>query len=111
MKINNNTGKAVISVDILDINSNEMYQMCTMRERIEQVLKSHSDKNTKNEYLSDDELKTIYAMLRVFTKGHERITNSAFDDMLKEIDVESKPKSIRTPDDDLFGGSDNETAI
>ena len=114
MTTKENYGKAIVSVDILDINAVEMRQMCELEQRIAEVLFSHINKvdangNTiKPQYLNDDELRLMRAILYTFTKGYQTATSSAFDNTLKELkEQEPKPKTIRQPDDDLFGGPDN----
>lgn len=120
MTTKENYGKAIVSVDVLDINSVEMRQMCELEQRIAEVLFSHINKVDANgkaikpQYLNDDELRMMRAILYTFTKGHQTVSSSSFDATLKELkEQEPKPQSKhRTPDDDLFGGPDaNETAI
>lgn len=113
-----NYGKAIVSVDVLDINAVEMRQMCELEQRIAEVLFSHINKVDANgkaikpQYLNDDELRMMRAILYTFTNGHRAATSSSFDATLKELkDQEPKPKAHRLPDDDLFGGPDNATAI
>lgn len=113
-----NYGKAIVSVDVLDINAVEMRQMCELEKRIAEVLFSHINKLDANgnaikpQYLNDDELRMMRAILYTFTKGHQAATSSSFDVTLKELkDQEPKPQVRRLPDDDLFGGPDNATAI
>ena len=111
MQAKENYGEAVVSVDILDINAVEMRQMCELEQRIAEVLFSHinkvdtNDNPIKKEYLNDDELRLMRAILYTFTKGHKAIVESAFNNTLKELkEQEPKPKAHRLPDDDLFGG-------
>lgn len=107
--------KAIVSVDILDINAVEMRQMCELEQRIAEVLLSHINKvdangNTiKPQYLNDDELRMMQAILHTFTKGHQTSMLSTFDTTLKELkEQEPKPHSHRLPDDDLFGGDEHD---
>lgn len=83
MKVNLNHGNAVVSVDILDLNSVELKQMYVMRKRIAHVLKTHQSEEEKNEYLTDDELKDIWAMLSVFTEDYAPLLKSSFDEYLE----------------------------
>lgn len=113
MQTKENYGKAVVSVDILDINAVEMRQMCELEQRIAEVLFTHINKvdangnSIKKEYLNDDELRLMRAILHTFTKGYQDALPSAFNATLKELkDQEPKPKAHRLPDDDLFGGPD-----
>lgn len=113
MTTRENYGKAIVSVDVLDINSVEMRQMCELEERIAEVLFTHinkvdADGNTiKPQYLNDDELRLMRAILYTFTKGHRTSMSSAFNTTLKELkEQEPKPRCRRLPDDDLFGGDD-----
>lgn len=115
MKTNVNYGKAIVSVDVLDINAVEMRQMCELEQRIAEVLFSHINKvdangNTmKKQYLSDDELRMIRAILYTFTKGYQTSMLSAFDTTLKELkEQEPKLHCHRLPDDDLFGGDEHD---
>lgn len=115
MTTKENYGKAIVSVDILDINAVEMRQMCELEQRIAEVLFSHINKvdtngNTiKPQYLNDDELMMMRAILHTFTKGYQTSMLSAFDTTLKELkEQEPKPHSRRLPDDDLFGGNEHD---
>ena len=95
---------AVVATDIKGINNKEMRQMHEMKERIAQVINSHKDEKVKNEYLTDDELMMIHAILHVFTKDFSSSQTSAFDDALKELNkpVEEKP-TIPVGEDQTFG--------
>lgn len=97
---------AVIAIDINGINNKEMRQMHEMKERIAQVINSHKDEKVKNEYLTDNELMMIHAILHVFTKDFPASSSqiSAFDDALKELNkpVEEKP-TIPVGEDTTFG--------
>ena len=91
MQARENYGKAIVSVDILDINSVEMRQMCELEQRIAEVLFSHINKVDTNgnaikpQYLNDDELRLMRAILFTFTRGHKAVTESAFTNTLKEL--------------------------
>jgi len=108
MKINSDYGRGIISTNVVGINNCEMRQMCDIKERIAQVLISHKDEKLKNEYLTDDELKMLHAILRVFTKEYSESQTSAFDNELKAIEEEEKnalkEKSAMNPgeDDETF---------
>lgn len=99
MKTKTNYGQAVVSVDILDINAVEMRQMCELEQRIAEVLFTHINKvdangNTmKKQYLSDDELRRMRAILYTFTRDYKSSTESAFDTTLKEL-KEQEPKAL-----------------
>lgn len=92
MKIKTNEAFATISTDILGINNREMRQMCDMKDRIAQVLSSHSDEKVKNEYLSDNELKMLLCILHVLTKDFDLCDTSEFSNALKELEkLEATP--------------------
>lgn len=91
MNIKQEKSYGIVGTSILDINNREMRQMCEMKERIAQVLNTHTDEKVKNEYLSDDELEMIMTILTVFTKEYEVNETSAFDDALREL--HQSPKS------------------
>ena len=84
MKIKKNRELAICSVDILDINCVEMKQMSDLNNRIKNILNSHKKDSEKKEYISDDDLNLMYAILSVFTKEYSSSLTSAFDDFLKE---------------------------
>jgi hypothetical protein len=91
-----------------------MRQMCELEQRIAEVLFSHINKVDANgnaikpQYLNDDELGLMRAKLYTFTKGHRDATSSEFDNTLKELkEQESKPETIRQPNDNLVSGPDN----
>lgn len=58
--------------------------MATMRDRVETILNSHRNKDAKKQYLSDDELERIWAILSVLTDNYSGNTDTAFDTFLKE---------------------------
>lgn len=103
MQTRKNYGEAIVSVDILDINAVEMRQMCELEQRIAEVLFTHINKvdangnPIKKEYLNDDELRMMRAILYTFTKGHQAANSSSFNTTLKEL-KEQETAAI-TPDE------------
>lgn len=93
MEIKLNKTYAVASTDIRDINCREMRQMYELNNRVKSVLDSHKEKSEKKEYISDEDLKLISAILSVFTKDFADTQTSAFDDFLKEQTAKAKLKS------------------
>lgn len=112
MKIKGNEAYGIVSTDVMDINNKEMQQMHELKNNIKSVLDSHKPDSKEKKYINDDDLKLMYAILSVFTKEYESTQTSAFDDFLKEVEKpvekpleqQDKKKSIRLPDDDLYGG-------
>lgn len=78
--------------------------MHEMKERITQVLNSHKDEKVKNDYLTDDELKFMHAILHVFTKEYSQTQTSAFDDFLKEQDKPAEQPQKQEEDETLIKG-------
>ena len=113
MKIKGNKSYGIVSTDVMDINNKEMNQMFELNNRIKNVLDSHKEGSEKKEYVSDDDLKLMSAILSVFTKEYESTQTSAFDDFLKEQEkkstaataAEEKEPQPKIPigDDQLFG--------
>lgn len=85
MKIEKEQGWCTTSIDVCGINATEIRQMHEMKNRVRQVLDSHKNKEIKNDYLKDDELEFIHAILYAFTKEYSSSQTSAFDDALKEL--------------------------
>lgn len=88
MKIISNREFALTSTDVRGINNKEIRQMHELNNRIVKVLDSHKPTGEKKvrEYISDDDLKLMSAILSVFTKEYSNTQTSAFDDYLKEQD-------------------------
>lgn len=84
MKIKGNKSYGIVSTDVIDINNKEMQQMYELKNRIKNVLDSHKEGSEKKEYVSDDDLTLMHAVLSVFTKEYADTQTSAFDDFLKE---------------------------
>ena len=80
-----------------------MRQMCELEQRIAEVLFSHINKvdangNTiKPQYLNDDELRMMRAILYTFTRSYQDVNSSSFDTTLKEL-KEQETAAI-TPDE------------
>lgn len=107
MKIKSEKSYAIVGTTICDINNREMRQMHELKLRVKAVLDSHKDGSEKKEYISDDDLKLMHAILNVFTKEYSDTQTSAFDDELKAMEKEAKPHPL--PEDaDLFGGNEDE---
>lgn len=112
MTIKSNTSIGVVGYDIVDVNLNEMRQMAELKDRINDVLASHTKDSKEKKYVSDDDLKLMHAILSVFTKDYKDTTTSAFDEFLKDTEKsaeqpqkkEKKKPVPRLPDDDLYGG-------
>lgn len=88
MEIKLNSGFCVTSTDVCDINNLEMRQMFELKNRINDVLDSHKPEAKEKKYISDDDLKLMKAILRVFTREYSSTQTSAFDDELQVIDEE-----------------------
>ena len=113
MNIKQNNSYGVESYNIESVNLNEMRQMAELKSHIKNILDSHKKDSEKKEYISDDNLKLMYAILSVFTQDYSNDAKSAFDEFLKkQEEKKEKPteqpkqekKPIRLPDDDLYGG-------
>ena len=74
-----------------------MRQMYELKNRICDVLISHKPEAKEKKYISDDDLKLMHAILRVFTCEYSSTQTSAFDDELKAIDEEEK-NMLKTPE-------------
>ena len=83
---------AIVGYNIEDVNLDEMRQMTELKNKINNVLKSHTKDSKEKKYVNDDDLKLMHAILSVFTKDYESTKKSAFDDFLKEHEKENKPK-------------------
>ena len=90
MKIKSEKTYAIVGTSILDINNKEMKQMHELNNRIKNVLDSHKEGSEKREYISDDDLKLMHAILSIFTKEYADTQTSAFDEFLKEQDNPTK---------------------
>lgn len=90
MKVTFNREYAISSTDVRDINNKEMRQMHELNEKIQDVLNSHKDENTKNKYLSDDDLTLMHAILNVFTKEFKDSQKSAFDEEIKSFNKKAE---------------------
>lgn len=98
MNIKTITGKAVLTTSIEELNGREMRQMYEMRKRIETVLKSHKNKEEKKQYLNDDELKLIHAILYVFTKHMGDSLESEFDKAIEQLNTVEQPTDCPVPE-------------
>lgn len=90
MIIKSNREYCLASTDVHDINNKEMRQMHELNNRIKSVLDSHKEGSEKREYINDDDLNLMHAILSVFTKEYANTQTSAFDDFLKEQDAEAE---------------------
>jgi len=106
MKIEKSIGQGIIGLNVYNINLIEVRQMMGMKERIAHVLNTHRDEKLKNEYLTDEELEMLHAILHVFTREVELETTSAFDDALKELKSSKPSKAKPQLEEDIFGGDD-----
>lgn len=86
MKIISNREYAISSVDVRGINCKELRQMHELNARIQCVLESHKEGSNKREYISDDDLMLMHAILTTFTGEYANTQTSAFDDYLKSQD-------------------------
>lgn len=84
MRIESNTSIGVVGYNIMDVNLNEMRQMAELKDRINDVLVSHTKDSKEKKYVNDDDLKLMHAILSVFTKDYKDTTTSAFDKFLKD---------------------------
>ena len=85
MDINKKRAQGVVGYDICDIRPVEMKYMVDMCNRVKAILDNHQNKDAQKEYLSDDDLKKIWAILSVFTRESELSTRpSEFETFLAE---------------------------
>lgn len=84
MKIISNREIALTSTDVRGINCKELRQMYELNARIQCVLESHKEGSNKREYISDDDLNLMHAILTVFTGEYADTQTSEFDKFLKE---------------------------
>lgn len=96
MNIEKKTSIGVVGYDICGVNLNEMRQLTELKNRISNVLDSHTKDSEKKEYIDDKDLKLMWAILSVFTKDYEDAATSAFDEFLAN---ENKPQSPNPVDD------------
>jgi hypothetical protein len=92
MKIKSEKSYAIVGTTICDIHNREMRQMHELNNRIKNVLNSHKGGSEKKEYISDDDLTLMHAILSVFTKEWSSLETSAFDDYLKELNKPVEPE-------------------
>jgi len=92
MNIRSKQSYGIVGYDIEDVNLNEMRQMAELKNKINDVLKSHAKDSKEKKYVNDNDLKLMHAILSVFTKDYESTKESAFDDFLKEHEKENEPK-------------------
>ena len=84
MTTKENYGKAIVSVDILDINTVEMRQMCELEQRIAEVLFSHINKvdangnaikpqylNYVHQFIMGSQLSVLNWQSKHFIKSHQ----------------------------------------
>lgn len=99
MKIISNREYAICSTDVRGVNNYEMRQMRELNSRIKNILDSHKEGSEKKEYISDDDLTLMHAILSVFTKEYADTQTSAFNDFLKEQEKEQQPVEEEKPVD------------
>lgn len=95
MRIKSNTSIGVVGYNIMDVNLNEMRQMAELKNRINDVLASHTKDSKKKKYIDDDDLALMHAILSVFTKDYSNDIESEFDKFLKT--EQEKPAEQLTP--------------
>jgi len=88
---------AIVSTDIMHVNSREMRQMYELKNSIKDVLDSHKPDSKEKKYINDDDLKMMYAILSVFTEAYSSTQTSAFDDFIAKQDKPAeKPQQQET---------------
>lgn len=92
MNVRSKQSFGIVGYNIEDVNLNEMRQMAELKDKINDVLKSHAKDSKEKKYVNDNDLKLMRAILSVFTKDYESTKGSAFDDYLKEHKNENEPK-------------------
>lgn len=100
MKTTGNTGNGVLNYTINEISNAEMDKMIEARETLRANLINHASSNptlskekggyaikeSKKEYLNDDQLKNIFKILVALTKGCKHRQSTSFDEV--DLDVE-----------------------
>lgn len=100
MRIKFEKSFAIAGTTIENINNREMRQMHELNNRIKNVLDSHKEGSEKKEYISDDDLKLMHAILSVFTKDFAESQESAFDTWMSEQDKPHTTELVRELEDE-----------
>lgn len=79
--------RVIESYTIAGVTRADMHKMTQMYDRVMNIIGNHLDKSAeKKEYLSDDDLYDIVAILDVLTEGNKtNLKESAFDKRKKEL--------------------------
>ena len=85
MEVRGVKGTGIGSYDILDVSPSEMDKIIEVRNNVFEILKSHDENSKKKQYISDEQLEYIWAMLCVLTEGVQHRGENSFDKKLKEI--------------------------
>ena len=85
MTTNANHGTGIVSYDILDLTPSEMDQMIETREILRKNLVNHK-KGEKKEYLTDEQLTSIFSIFVRLTDGRQMQTTNSF----KTVDLETE---------------------
>ncbi len=107
MNIKKERAQGVVGYDICDIRPVEMKYMVDMCNRVKNILDNHQNKDAQKEYLSDDDLKKIWAILSVFTRESDLSTRpSEFETFLAEQEKQAeKPAdaTVEKPEEKPYG--------
>lgn len=97
MNIKQNNSYGVESYNIERVNLNEMRQMVELKNRINDVLDSHTKDSEEKKYVDDNDLRLMRAILSVFTRDYSNNTESEFDKFLKAEQKKKKEKPVEQP--------------
>lgn len=101
MNIKKERAQGVVGYDICDIRPVEMQYMVDMCNRVKSILDNHQNKDAQKEYLSDDDLKKIWAILSVFTRESDLSTRpSEFEIFLENANKKEEQSVNNCVDDD-----------
>lgn len=83
--VNYEETKMVLSYDIIGLSSADMHEMSQLFKRVMQIRVNHITSD-KKEYISDDDLMRIEAVLDVLTEGHRvELKKSSFEERIESI--------------------------
>jgi hypothetical protein len=82
-----NWGTGVSSYDVKDISTKEMDEIVALRNKLAKIIRNHHTKCEKKEYLSDDDVLRIWAVLSVIAGNHEARPTSSFEKFLTDNEL------------------------
>jgi len=108
MNVVKEKAQGIVGYNICDIRPVEMKYMCVVCDKVKSILDNHKDPKAKKEYLGDDDLEKIWAILSVLTRDSELSSRPTEFELFLKVQNAPATQPVNNPDSVNTGENEND---